>query len=267
MESPLGEDPQPIRITPPLYTYSNPVVLQREDTPSPASHNPDVEQSDNEPKRKRRRKQELEGRQDVICIEESEEMHFVDRLPNPNNVEDYSKRPAKSLLEQLLIEIPNDSGEKRSLRTRSQKINSPDVKTPKCSPHGSGKPLEECRSISPFAKASPKLISKVSPNSANTNKVMAKRKRLESESSTVDDSQPRPGKRKCSENAVELIKACMGVEEGTGVKKQVPGKDEQQPKKVLGILSKARKGEFSFIRSIINEKIYIGTFIMRQVSL
>ncbi|XP_032679734.1 uncharacterized protein LOC116848066 isoform X3 [Odontomachus brunneus] len=238
----LGEDPQPIRITPPLYTYSNPVVLQRDETPSPAAQNPEVDSSDVEYlKRKRRRKQELEGRQDVICIEDSEETHF-ERLTS-NNPEEYIKRPPKSLLEQLLIEIPNDNNEKRSLRTRSQKLNSPDIaKTPKSSPHGPNK-LEERRSISPYAKASPKLgVSKLSPNA--TIKI-GKRKRQESESSvassTADDPQPRPGKRKCSENAAELIKACMGVEEAGSIKKQVPGKEEQS-KKGFNILTKAKKG-------------------------
>ncbi|XP_011694202.1 PREDICTED: putative mediator of RNA polymerase II transcription subunit 26 isoform X2 [Wasmannia auropunctata] len=242
IQSPLGEDPQPIRITPPLYTYSNPVVLQRDETPSPAAQNPEVDSSDVEHlKRKRRRKQELEGRQDVICIEDSDEGHFVERLNS--NVEEYVKRPPKSLLEQLLIDIPNDNNEKRSLRTRSQKLNSPDIaKTPKSSPHGPNK-LEERRSISPYAKASPKLaVSKLSPNA--TIKI-GKRKRQESESSvassTADDPQPRPGKRKCSENAAELIKACMGVEETGSIKKQVPGKEEQS-KKGFNILAKAKKG-------------------------
>ncbi|XP_011645750.1 uncharacterized protein LOC105432581 isoform X2 [Pogonomyrmex barbatus] len=242
IQSPLGGDPQPIRITPPLYTYSNPVVLQREETPSPAAQNPEVDSSDVEHlKRKRRRKQELEGRQEVICIEDNDEGHFVERL-NSNSSEEYIKRTPKSLLEQLLIDIPNDNNEKRSLRTRSQKLNSPDIaKTPKSSPHGPNK-LEERRSISPYAKASPKLtVSKLSPNA--TIKI-GKRKRQESESSvassTADDPQSRPGKRKSSENAAELIKACMGVEEAGSIKKQIPGKEEQS-KKGFNILTKNKK--------------------------
>ncbi|XP_046413469.1 uncharacterized protein LOC124176345 isoform X1 [Neodiprion fabricii] len=242
IESPSVDDPQPIRITPPLYTYSNPVVLQRDETPSPAAHNQEVETSEvDHAKRKRRRKQELEGRQDVICIEDNEDSHFLDRL-NSNNSNDYVK--PKSLLEQLLIEIPAENTEKRSLRTRSQKLNSPDiVKTPKSSPHGQNK-IEERRSISPFAKASPKMgVSKLSPN-ASTAKI-GKRKRQESESSvassTADDPQPRPGKRKCSENAAELIKAYMGVEECGSNKKQVTTKEEQS-KKVFNVLTKAKKG-------------------------
>lgn len=252
IQSPLGEDPQPIRITPPLYTYSNPVVLQRDETPSPAAQNPEVDSSDVEHvKRKRRRKQELEGRQDVICIEDNDEAQFVERL-NANNSDDYVKRPPKSLLEQLLIEIPNDTNEKRSLRTRSQKLNSPDiVKTPKSSPHGPNK-LEERRSISPYAKASPKLgVSKLSPN---TTIKVGKRKRQESESSvassTADDPQPRPGKRKCSENAAELIKACMGVDETGSLKKQVPVKEEQS-KKGFSILAKAKKGVYFILLTLL----------------
>lgn len=100
IQSPLIDDPQPIRITPPLYTYSNPVVMQRDETPSPASQNAESESQEVENvKRRRRRKQELEGRQDIICIDDTEE-HFV-------------QRPTKSLLEQLLIEIPSDNGDKR----------------------------------------------------------------------------------------------------------------------------------------------------------
>ncbi|XP_048506550.1 uncharacterized protein LOC105686833 isoform X2 [Athalia rosae] len=241
VESPLAEDPQPIRITPPLYTYSNPVVSQRDETPSPAAHNPDVETSEaDHAKRKRRRKQELEGRQDIICIEDNEDTHFLDRL-NSNNSDDYVK--PKSLLEQLLIEIPTENNEKRSLRTRSQKLNSPDiVKTPKSSPHGQHK-IEERRSISPYAKASPKMgVSKLSPNASTAKS--GKRKRQESESSvassTADDSQPRPGKRKCSENAAELIKACMGVEESGATKKQISTKEEPS-RKVFNVLSKSKK--------------------------
>ncbi|XP_011296708.1 uncharacterized protein [Fopius arisanus] len=248
--SPLTDDPQPIRITPPLYTYSNPVVLQRDETPSPALHG--VESVDAEAdniKRKRRRKQELEGRQDVICIEEGDD--FVERLTpiNPITTEDYVKRPGRSLLEQLLIEIPNDSSEKRSLRTRSQKMNSPDiVKTPKSSPHGTtvgrlSEERSERRSISPYAKIGSKIcLPKLSPNTVGSGKV-GKRKRQESESSVtsgpnIEDPQTRPGKRKCSENAEVLIKACMGVDEGGHVKK-ISTKDE---KKGFNILSKAKKG-------------------------
>lgn len=249
----IGDDPQPIRITPPLYTYSNPVVLQRDETPSPAGNCTDIDVGDSDhAKRKRRRKQELEGRQDVICIEDNDEAaHYVERL-TPNSTEDYVKRTPKSLLEQLLIEIPNESSEKRSLRTRSQKVNSPDIvkTTPKSSPHGTNKSHEERRSISPYAKASPKLggIPKLSPNAASVK--VGKRKRQESESSvassTADEPQPRPGKRKCSENAAELIKACMGVEESGPIKKQVlPAKDEQS-KKSFNILAKAKKGVYPF---------------------
>ncbi|XP_057329904.1 putative mediator of RNA polymerase II transcription subunit 26 isoform X1 [Microplitis mediator] len=280
LPSPLDDDPQPIRITPPLYTYSNPVVLQRDDTPSPAAQ-VDVDGSSEveNMKRKRRRKQELEGRQDVICIEDNDDTHFVDRLNPTMNSEDFVKRTGgKSLLEQLLIEIPNDSSEKRSLRTRSQKLNSPDIaKTPKCSPHagvgvavgvgvgvgigvGTAGRAEERRSISPYAKASPKLgLSKLSPNTANTPSTNTptpatgttvgvksnKRRRLESESSvassTADEPPPKLGKRKSSENAAELIKVYMGVEEAGHIKKQLHAKDEQS-KKGFSILAKAKKG-------------------------
>ncbi|KAL7296325.1 hypothetical protein TKK_0010339 [Trichogramma kaykai] len=253
------DDPQPIRITPPLYTYSNPVVMQRDDTPSPAPQTSGELESSSEPsttttpeqlKRKRRRKQELEGRQDVICIEEAEETQvnsdeFVLNKKGNNN------KP--SLLEQLLIDndtvTPSQIGEKRSLRTRSQKS---------VEQGRAGKVQSERRSISPYAKlntkqlvnqAATKVVGLTTANisAAIPSKVGGKRRRQESESSGTSNSeeQPRTGKRKCSENAAGLIKACMGVDESAGgpVKRQLTtGKDDTQVKKGINILSKSKKG-------------------------
>lgn len=269
VQSPLasGDDPQPIRITPPLYTYSNPVVLQRDDTPSPAPQTPtEVEIAESvlstaeHLKRKRRRKQELEGRQDIICIDDHDEI----------NSEDFgsSKRGPKSLLEQLLIEVPNEtastagtgsggSAEKRSLRTRSQKTNNSGV-----NPDGKKSSPHERRSISPYGKTSNQKLTTgkgASVTTANavgatgtTTKTAGKRKRQESESSIASNNeeqqqQPRPGKRKCSENAAGLIKACMGVDESTGgpLKRQLgTGKDDTSKKGNLNILSKNKKGVY-----------------------
>lgn len=112
------EEVQPIRLTPALYTYSNP-ERQREETPSP---------------------------------DHTEEERYG----------------GKSLLEQLLIDIPNgDASERRQNSLR---------RSPEISP------------------------------------TLGKRGRRPSESSSSDPPTPRPNKRKCSENASELIKACM--EEG-----------------------------------------------------
>ncbi|XP_014294307.1 uncharacterized protein [Halyomorpha halys] len=109
------EEVVPIRLTPALYTYSNP-DRQREETPSP---------------------------------DHTEEERYG----------------AKSLLEQLLIDIPNGDGSDRR---------------------------------QPSIRRSPDL----SPSTG-------KRPRRPSESSSSDPPTPRPNKRKCSENASELIKACI----------------------------------------------------------
>ncbi|CAB0045328.1 unnamed protein product [Trichogramma brassicae] len=198
------DDPQPIRITPPLYTYSNPVVMQRDDTPSPAPQTSGELESSSEPsttttpelqlKRKRRRKQELEGRQDVICIEEAEETQvnsdeFVLNKKGNNN------KP--SLLEQLLIDndtaTPSQIGE-RSLRTRSQKS---------VEQGRAGKVQSERRSISPYAKlntkqlvnqAATKVVGLTTANvsAAIPSKVGGKRRRQESESSGTSNSEEQP---------------------------------------------------------------------------
>ncbi|KAJ8672715.1 hypothetical protein QAD02_003975 [Eretmocerus hayati] len=273
VQSPLaGDDPQPIRITPPLYTYSNPAVLQRDDTPSPAPQTPTESESAESVlvsaehlKRKRRRKQELEGRLDVSCVEENDVEAVAAAATvaaHQINSEEFiggSKRGPKSLLEQLLVEEtaaaagntnPTGGGvasEKRSLRTRSQKSSSLRSNT------------HERRSISPLSKSATAAASKassasgtkVSPVTATgPAKTAGKRKRQESESSVAsnneDQSQlqtPRPGKRKCSENAAGLIKACMGVDESAGgpVKRQLAtGKDDTSKKS--STLPKGKKG-------------------------
>lgn len=306
----LDEDPLPVRTTPPLYTYSNPAALQRDDTPSPAPvvipvvpeiqiMTPQESSSNNKDsaenlKRKRRRKQELEGRNDaVMCIEEGDDPQFV---------------PPKSLLEQLLVEQVTNvtsattlttstttteaNGEgKRLLRTRSQKTTEPvtTISTTMTSGNGNSKPAtrsteDQSRSSSPYPKGGgqqksgtgnlPKQPLQQSQQQqqhqqqSSTQQTNAggaqsggnllavgkfgKRKRQESEPSSLQqgagaevDSQLhlRPNKRKCSENAMGLIKACM---EDNFMKKHVPGKDEL-PRKGISLLAKPKKGKFDKI--------------------
>lgn len=146
-----------------------------------------------------------------------------------STVNDFGGKAAsvpKTMLQQLLIEIPPDGLERRGGRsTRSQNRMghpSPDVslnlKTPKSSP-GGGPVLRG----SDDRSSSPIVTGRNNSNKPSPNPVpRMKRKRQNSDSSAAssvtDDlnvtssSTPRPGKRKCSENAVELIKACMGVD-------------------------------------------------------
>ena len=309
--SPTLEDPQPIRITPPLYTYSNP-EKHREDTPSPAALDDDeigitlsrTANRKDEVRRKRKRKQDLlESRLEVddsLCVEvgsggvsdmssghfleglgvgagagggggggggvddnedddddeeeeeEEEEEEDDDDEDDDDDDEDdedddddeeeddddhtYVARSSKSqhhstgpksLLEQLLIEIPSDTETRRggSLSTRSTRssqrslshTHSPDQKhTPKSSPGGPASKEDH--------SGSPRNTSKPSPTNSgthlsrgNSSTSISKRKRQESESSVASCvaavEEQRPNKRKCSENAAELIKACMGLED------------------------------------------------------
>ena len=289
--SPTLEDPQPIRITPPLYTYSNP-EKHREDTPSPPALDDEIgitlsraASRKDEVRRKRKRKQDLlESRLEVddsLCVEigsgggsDMSSGHFLEGLgvggstgggggggggvdDNEDDDDDeeeeeeeeedeeeeeedddhtYVARSSKSqhhstgpksLLEQLLIEIPSDTEMRRSgsLSTRSTRssqrslshTHSPDQKhTPKSSPGGPSSKEDH--------SGSPRNTSKPSPTSSgthvsrgNSSTSISKRKRQESESSVascvVAVEEQRPNKRKCSENAAELIKACMGLED------------------------------------------------------
>lgn len=148
--TPKEEDlePLPVRVTPPLYTYSNPEKSRGTDSPS---------------------------------------------LSDSDNSNSCSTVKSTSLLEQLLIEIPDHqtaapnspSPAARSLRTRAtSKLNSPELNSPVVVQH-----------------------------QKKTAVLPAKRKRRESDSSNNSVEDVRGKKtRKCSENAAELIKACMGVE-------------------------------------------------------
>ncbi|KAK4884340.1 hypothetical protein RN001_000611 [Aquatica leii] len=166
-------DPHPIRLSPPLYTYSNP-------DKSRSSESPSLSDSDSN-----------------SC---------------PSLVK------SKSLLEQLLIEIPDNqnissaSPVTRSLRTRaSSKLSSPELN-------------------SPIPSKQPRMN-------------VTKRNRHESDSSnnSVEDSRNKKP-RKCSENATELIKACMGVDPNKTVRKSTlmdDSSDSDEP--LIEIAGKVRK--------------------------
>lgn len=145
-------EPLPVRVTPPLYTYSNPDKGR-------GSESPILSDSDS------------------------------------NSCPTLIK--STSLLEQLLIEIPDHqtpnlpSPAARSLRTRaSSKMNSPELNS-----------------------------SAASKQNRPVNTV-TKRKRHESDSSSNSVEDVRNKKhRKGSENTVELIKTCMGMESKVNMKK------------------------------------------------
>ncbi|KAK3930219.1 Nuclear receptor coactivator 6 [Frankliniella fusca] len=245
--SPTLEDPQPIRITPPLYTYSNP-EKHRDETPSPTN----LDEEDGDPsaedglldcpspggasgsaiqrRRERKRRMLMRNIEKVrSSTGDEQEDGGLAVGSSASTVNDFGGKAAnvpKTMLQQLLIEIPPEGLERRGGRsTRSQNRMghpSPDVsltlKTPKSSP-GGGPVLRG----SDDRSSSPIVTGRNNSNKPSPNPVpRMKRKRQNSDSSAAssvtDDlnvtssSTPRPGKRKCSENAAELIKACMGVD-------------------------------------------------------
>lgn len=183
-------EPQPIRITPPLYTYSNPE--KHRDTPSP----PTLDHHEPAQRKRRRKPTDLDTcPESLVCLDVTSDALQATFLED--------KKSSKSLLEQLLIEIPDE----RRLSTRNTRskstLHSPDPgagqkSTPRSSPLG--------------------VTRGAAANLAQTPASTKKRKRNESgSSSNADEFNPsgrQTGKRKCSENAAELIKACMGLEEG-----------------------------------------------------
>ncbi|XP_044263319.1 uncharacterized protein LOC123010471 [Tribolium madens] len=156
-------EPLPVRVTPPLYTYSNPDKGRGSESPT-------------------------------MSDEDSNSCSNIHKT--------------KSLLEQLLIEIPDNqtpsspSPATRSVRTRAlSKLSSPELNSP--------------------------VSAAIKSNRVAT--PAAKRKRHESDSSnnSIEDARSKKT-RKCSENAVELIKACIGVEatKANNVKKTGKSQDE-----------------------------------------
>lgn len=178
-------EPLPVRVTPPLYTYSNSEKGRGSESPT------------------------LSDEEDTS-------------LCNP------TIHKTKSLLEQLLIEIPENlppsspsPATRSSVRTRAlSKLNSPELNSPVTS--ACAKQQTPIVSITTTA-----LVRSTTP--ATT----AKRKRQESDSSTNSTEDARNKKsRRCSENAAELIKACMGLDaskvNNINNKKVTAGKSQEE---------------------------------------
>lgn len=269
----LDFDPLPIRRKPPLYTYSNPEKQSR-DSESPIPTLSDLEHSENsddsttsecskqisqqQPQKgganTRKRKQLMDSIPENLqniqindgdldnCIDNLDAEHYLNDLAAgfTKKSDINNKKAPKSLLEQLLIEIPSEGSDKQasstspsvsekslntsksSIRTRSSsKLNSPDIsaaemskttiKTPRHSPVILKSQQDVLLPSSPANSPNcPKGIA-VKPT-LTANAIPVKRKRQESESSTqsnasVDEAgnMTRNKKaRKCSENAVEV---------------------------------------------------------------
>ncbi|XP_046680234.1 flocculation protein FLO11 isoform X3 [Homalodisca vitripennis] len=280
LNSPTLEDPQPIRITPALYTYSNP-EKHREDTPSPvpAEEEPSTPALESPPptaqpppavippaRAKRKRKQELEERPEdtttkPVVLEPqvtSDTQATPDKLKPTHSTGGVEPRTlrgvgsGKSLLEQLLIEIPPeqslDQRRTRNTRSHSNRVGhpSPEVgstgsRTPKVSPNSMTppavrQPAKRARRGSESSNASHEELPPATPSilvlgyddSVGQWVVNARglsRTTVSLPTPLQPPSQPpysnirsgdftiEPNKRKCSENAAELIKACMGLEE------------------------------------------------------
>ncbi|BET00366.1 NHR2 domain like [Nesidiocoris tenuis] len=158
------EDPVPIRITPALYTYSNP-DKQREGSPP------------------------LEiGKGELKSTEYPTSRSRSNSLSN-----------SKSLLEQLLIEIPNNETATRRSSTSST------TSTATAPPAANG------RTHRIPSNRSPEEPTVVECPAAPPSPVKRGRKASESSTASHDEAPTTRSKRKCSENASELIKACIGV--------------------------------------------------------
>ncbi|XP_037085680.1 titin-like [Pollicipes pollicipes] len=168
LEQPTADEPELLRVKPPLYTYSNPDKARDPSTGGADSAEPD-DAAD-----------AVAAAVDPSCLLKEILLH-KEAVSKVESDHSYLK-PSRKSLEELSIQIPEEGEEKRTTRsTRAHsRLHSPTVASP--------------------------TPARVAPTPA------AAARRADTPDAG-DVAGPERSRRRCSENAAGLIKACMGMDE------------------------------------------------------
>lgn len=211
----------PLRVTPALYTYSNPDKVSRG-----GSESPSLSDEDSYPYENTSMTTTTTTTTSTTTTSSSSSPVVTTSIitsqqhttTTATTITHNSNNKSKSLLEQLLIEIPNDHHQntvasspspatRSSVKTRAlSKLNSPELNS---------SVMKNIRSnTNNIQTTTPTTTSTTTTTSTNLIQSTTKRKRNESDSSShsIEEVGRNKKTRKCSENAAELIKACMGVD-------------------------------------------------------